>query len=428
MFHTENRWMNLLSWCHSVLLCSGFYLLVSGIFGLNELESLLVLANSLWLFIPVIGSWIFIRKVKGFFTYLLAGLVVIAVTAFLSQNVLTLLFSIIIFVIRAYVRIIQGKMNDPDLPGQVKEVELWEIPTLLDVPEAYYWIEFIVLYFAIIFLKQNHLLKWMFLLLFAEIFITYIYSSFSRMKKYVVNNCHIAHLPVKMMQRMQRAVLGITVVLLVVFVLPSVFYGKEPLTALSNIDLNFELNILEDEMQEMPVMPDPGKAMQEMFGVEEQEPNVVLEAILNGIIYIIAGIVGIGILYAVWYMCRKMMNSFEKGQELDEIISLDDAGESLAVRFRRSHNRTEYHSFRQKIRREYKKLIRKNVKEKTKGNPVGWETPMELEEKAGMTPDEVSNVLHEIYERARYSEKACYEDDLNILIEYRKQRKNKDEK
>ena len=142
----------------------------------------------------------FIRKLKGFIGYLLGGILIVALVTAVSQNLLTLIFSVLIFGIRAYVRVIRGRMNDKELPGEMKEIELWEIPTLLDQPQVYHWILFIVFYITLIYLKQNELLKWMFGALLVEIFVTYIHSSLQQMTNYVRENCHIAHLPVKAIQ------------------------------------------------------------------------------------------------------------------------------------------------------------------------------------------------------------------------------------
>lgn len=420
MFRTEDRWMNVLSWIHAVNLFAGFYLLVAGILKFGESESVGFWLNSLWLLLPIISSWLLIRKVKGFLIYLLAGVGTIAVTAFLSKNVLTLVFSVLIFVIRAYVRVIQGKMKNQDLPGEAKEVELWEIPTILDVPKAVHWVVYVVLYWGIILTKEHELLKWMFGLLLVEIFITYVYGSLSQMKNYVVDNCHIAHLPVKTMQRMQRAVLGITLVLLIVFVLPSVFYGKEPLTAITELKFHWEFSLEEESMEMMPEMADPSVAMEEMFGIEYKEPNPILEKILDILAYAL-GTIGIFIiLWGVWQVCRNMMNSFEKGQEADEIISLEE-GDTLVMKLQRARKMSNRNSARQKIRKTYKKVIRRSLK----GNPAGWETPEELEEKAGFQEQETAKQIHEIYEKARYSQRECNDNDVEILENLKKQVKGK---
>lgn len=408
MFRTENRWMNALSWFHSVLLFSGFYMVLAAAFNLEEQEVLKIWFGSLWLFVPVISSWVFIRKLKGFIGYLLGGILIVALVTAVSQNLLTLIFSVLIFGIRAYVRVIRGRMNDKELPGEMKEIELWEIPTLLDQPQVYHWILFIVFYITLIYLKQNELLKWMFGALLVEIFVTYIHSSLQQMTNYVRENCHIAHLPVKAIQRMQRAVLGITLAILIALVLPSVFCGKEPLTALTEIKFDFNIQIEEEQPETIEEMANPGEAMREMLGGEERKPNVILEAIMNALVYII-GIAGCAAaVFVVARICRKLMNSFENGQDMDEIISLDDEGETLATKIQRVRKERDFKSVKNKIRKNYKKLIKKHMK----GKPAGWETPEELEEKAGLKEANISEEIHAVYEKARYSQHECNEQDL----------------
>lgn len=411
MFRAENRWMNVLSWLHSVLLFSCFYIVLAGVFTVSEGEAIKDWLGSLWLLVPIITSWLCIRKLKSFLGYLVVGIAVVGLMALITGNLLTLVFSLMIFVIRGYVRVIRGKMNDQELPGEMKEVELWEIPTVLDKPQIFHWILFVIGYFVLIYLELDYLLKWLFTALVMEIFITYIYGSLQQMTTYVTENCHIAHLPVKAIQRMQRAVLGITLAILVMLVLPSVFYGKEPLIALREIDLNWELQVRQEQEQENLEMMDPGEAMREMFGEEVYEPNVVLQTILNIITWVV-GITGsIVAIWAVGRICRNLMNSFENGQDADVIISLDDKSESLVTKIRRTRKERDFKSTKQKIRKSYKKVIKKNLK----GKPAGWETPEELEEKAGLRAVDISKEFHEIYEKARYSQYECDDNDLEKI-------------
>ena len=64
-------------------------------------------------------------------------------------------------------------------------------------------------------------------------------------------------------------------------------------------------------------------------------------------------------------------------------------------------------SVNMRIRRKYKKIIRKSSKER----PKGWETPYELETGAQLQEDESMKVLHKVYEKARYSKDGCTKEE-----------------
>ena len=66
-----------------------------------------------------------------------------------------------------------------------------------------------------------------------------------------------------------------------------------------------------------------------------------------------------------------------------------------------------------KIRRFYKRLIRRTLKER----PPGYETPLELEIRAGLYEDgnEKMPKIHELYEKARYGGEQCTREEVATL-------------
>ncbi len=67
-------------------------------------------------------------------------------------------------------------------------------------------------------------------------------------------------------------------------------------------------------------------------------------------------------------------------------------------------------SFRDEIRREYRRTIRTGMK-KQKNHPAPWAAPAELEASAGCS----DHVLHRIYEKARYAPDPCTREDLDAV-------------
>ena len=76
----------------------------------------------------------------------------------------------------------------------------------------------------------------------------------------------------------------------------------------------------------------------------------------------------------------------------------------------------EFRSPDRKIRRMYKKRIRRTLREKPSGN----ETPLELEYKAGLYENnepEKGDIdrIHELYEKARYGKEPCTQEEARLF-------------
>lgn len=462
IFKIEDQLLAVLSWMHTVLLFSGFYLLLAAILNLEKRQGFKYLGNCLWLFLPAISSWFAIRKIKGFPGYLAVSAAVTAFLWIVSKNPMTILFSGMIFLIRCYPRVGRGKRRQEEF-GDVEEKQIWEIPTILDQPRVPHWLIFTGCYLGIILVRGSYLLGTVLALLIVEIFICYAFHSIHSLKEFIHTHKRIANLPVASMQRMQRAILGITVVLLVLFVLPAVFYGKEPLTGLTKLKavMNIEVPV-EEEAQPMEVQADGG--MQDMLETIRQEDSFQIpawvEQLFEIITYILIGLMIVGAAAAVYLAFRHMMASFALGREEDEVILLD-VQEAQSRRLARKIRRERDSSPDQAIRRAYKRTIRKY----SGVTPDGWKTPRELEESAGLRKSGCGNGAtidydetagqdgkkltavrhsveteyicenvqemetdleryHEIYEKARYSALHCQEAEkeefLNLQKEWKK--------
>ena len=107
---------------------------------------------------------------------------------------------------------------------------------------------------------------------------------------------------------------------------------------------------------------------------------------------------------------QRAMKSFVEDGE-DEIIFLgkeaDEGGKRGGLMDRRKKER--FFSAGRRIRRMYKKALRRRIKEDIRGS----ETPSELEDKAGLHSDKSPyDTVHELYEKARYGKEECTKEEL----------------
>lgn len=415
-----------LSWIHILLLSAGLYLLTILVFPIVSPARLL--AESLWLLVPLGLGWVFIRAIRSLVLYLLCSAAVCALLAALSGSALTVCLAALLLAARCYTRVRKGQIRRlmQDLPGEAGarvSPELWEIPTFLDRPSPMHWILFVCYYAVFLFTGHERLLPWVFFLLLADLFVCFLFGYLHSIRQFIRDNQRIANLPVHSIQKTGRILLLICVILLGLIVLPSALYRREPLANL-RIRLDPIESVPSTESAEMM----PGGFSASDFGLPDPEASELpawLDTLSDLIVYLITFAAAAAALAAIYRICRNALDYFAQGEE-DEILFLGTE-ESSGVRGSKNRTRAKKerrNSPNQKIRRFYKKTILRAMKERPSGAsgpdsrqlPAGWETPSELEAKAKLSPDESTEKLHTLYEKARYSREGCTKEEADILI------------
>lgn len=319
----------------------------------------------------------------------------------ISGCLLTGVLTALIFLIRGYVRIKKGKLKKmlQEMPGEAGakiDRELWEIPTILDEPEALHWLAFAGYYAILLFLKKGELLDRIFFMAAADVFLVFIYEYLTGLRMFLEDHERIANLPKKSVRKAGQMLLVLALPLLLAFVLPSVLYHKEPLA-----DLKLEFSGV-PIMQETEVwMPNGGSVGNDILAMMQEdvpEQPAWIGVLSTAFMWVFSAVILVIFIVLAYRLCRHVMRSFAAGEE-DEVFFSEDGKEEPA----RSTLRKKRHFWRRsdenrKIRRQYKKAIRRHLP----GAPGGWETPEELEEKANAQTEAVSRELHDLYEKARY--------------------------
>lgn len=424
----DNLTLAVLSWLHVLLLCSSFYVLIAAATELSDAEFPGFLASCLWLIIPAAASWIFVRRIRTLAVYLLCSAAVCALVWTLSSSAaqtfwaapLTTVLCALLFLVRCTTRIKKGRikralMDMPAEAGAQLSVELWEIPTFLDEPAPAHFAVFAICYAGILPTGQYHFLKWVFFLLLAEVFVCFIHSYLRRMWDFIRQNQKIANLPAAAIQKVSRVLLLLASVLLLLAVLPSALYGKEPLIGwLENIHA-LPAQPAEDYTEMMAGM---GISDPDFSGLAEApaEPPAWLLFLSDVLMYVSIAAAVLILLAVIYHICRNAVRYFSQDEE-DEILFLgtEEREKLRSDKAPRKTARDRWTSPSQRIRRLYKKTLRRTMPQK----PAGWETPHELEEKAGLLDRDPDMALHDLYEKARYSESGCTAEDLFYLKKYR---------
>lgn len=423
----KKRWLILLSWIHDILLFEGIYVLAAAVQNSRGQELAVSLVNGLLLLFPVVLSYIVVRRCRNLWVFLIFSLAVTWGMYTFSRDVLTGLLTAFVFLSRIYVRIKQGEIRKKmkELPGEAgiqEDSETWEVTTLLDTPRIPCCLFLAVMYLGILSFHRNGLLNLMLGLLAADLCVALAYSYLERLYGFVEENIRVANLPAGAMKKIGNAILLTGITGLVLFMLPAAIYHQEPLSK-----LRFK-----------PV--DTGGQVTEFYG-ENTEPDYLMEELLrlksqaketpewmkkvSKLLYILtmAGMIYV-VLKIIYKAIRKAMESFSDDEE-DEIIFLDkeEDGTSAKRRLLKAGRKDISSSPDRKIRRLYKKMLQRTLREK----PYGNETPLELECRAGLYKKGTEDMtrIHELYEKARYGKEACSQEEARQfslrLSSYRKE-------
>ncbi len=281
-----------------------------------------------------------------------------------------------------------------------------EMPGLLNCPQAYHWVWFTLLYLSGMLLHFTKYLYIMFAILFVDIFLCLGFHYISSLYEFARSNQSVANFPLSTMKKIHRMTGIIGCLLLALFLLPAVLFGRE---FEPDLTTNEPLLKFEDVMHETQMAYEPEITDTQLIEAMDIQKTETPEWLLY--LTKILGYLGMAVLLSAFTVgvIRRIKNLGKdfSVEEEDEVVFLEpDKTDSITGIFRKK-GRDSFLSANQQIRKRYKKTIKKASKEK----PSRTATPAELEKNAGLEGDSIQP-LHELYEKARYSEEGCTAEDL----------------
>lgn len=414
--------LDIITWFHSLFLFACVYPFLASLVSLKGAVFWRMTLSGLLLFIPIVAGWYLIQRLKYMLQYVLAAVPVILLTVFLSWltagrdkpgllcAVCTGLFSLLVVGLRMHSRITYGNMKQEflDVHGnQHFDLQEREMPGMLNCPQAYHWVWFTILYVPGMFLRFTTYLYIMFAILFVDIFLCLGYHYISSLYEYARANQNVANFPLSTMKKIHRMTGMIGGLLLVLFLLPAVLYGRE-----FEPDLTTKKPLLkfEDVMRETQVAYEPeitDTQLIEAMDIQKTEAPKWLLYLFKMLGYLGMAVLIIAFAVGVIRRIKNLGRDFSVEEE-DEVVFLEpDKTDSVTGIFRKK-GRDSFLSANQQIRKRYRKTIKKASREK----PSQTATPSELEKNAGLEGDPSVQALHELYEKARYSKEGCTAEDL----------------
>lgn len=403
--------LELMEWIHATLIFALFIPLVYAVCPLTATEgTALFYLKCLLVAVPVAVTGIAARRVKTLGVYILICAALLAaiygIAAGLSRlmgqeeymeapalcyRVGMLAETVVIAGIRLVDRIKRGryeKRRKTD-PFILYTESFLNRPSVINV-------YFIVMYMTGIFFDSKMLCDMALFSAVVYLFPALAHTFFKTTEQYLSLNRHTKGIPVKRLYAVSGGMLCLYAALLLAICLPSfLLINARRYTDVRewSIDAPPAPVKYESSMEFQTTGTDMGGLSQ--LPMENVEEIPVLSMLWEALFW------GLGIVCAIVFVCAAAVaikNIFQEfRQEIDEngdkIEDLEEKTESIHITAAR-----EQDSETNKIKHLYKRTIRKHRKER----PAVYETPAEIEEKAGLAEDAAMQALHVNYERVRY--------------------------
>lgn len=411
--------LDILPWFHSLLLFAGIYPLFASLLLFKGTAFFRISTAGVLMIIPIILSWVLLQRIPNAFLFMAGGILCTAATAFTAClwggfgktsgqvcAVLTAIFSLFVFGIHAHTKAVYGnrKREFLEVHGDSEPFELKEreIPCLLSCPKPYHWVWFTLLYIPGMLLHFTTYLYIMFAILFADIFICIGYHYISALYEYVRQNRRVASLPVAAMHQIHRLIGIIGALLLFLFLLPSLLYGREfePDFTTDKPLLHIEKTVEEQPPESTPA-GGAGIDFREALDIQQKDDPKWILTLARILGYILSVLIVFTVIVTIIRGIRRFGKDFSVEEE-DEVVFLKPDHGDRSQRFFTLSGHKKHLSASQQIRRRYRRIILKA----TKWQPSLWATPSELEQNAALSDSAGMEELHDAYEKARYSEQA----------------------
>lgn len=225
--------------------------------------------------------------------------------------------------------------------------------------------------------------------------IAFLYNYVHETDHYLALNKRTCSLPSRRIYSIGSGMLAIYLAILMILTLPSLFTianrHYRDLRELKS-DVTIEYTEMMPEPVEAPTGEDPMAALMEEYADVKPAPWW-LDYIFYGITIVIFVVLALALIkkvYAVFQDFRAVND--ENGDIVEELQDTNDVVNITAPVRRRKL------SERERIRREYRKVIRRHRKDR----PAVYESPAEIEQNAGIAQTDNGIALHVKYETARY--------------------------
>lgn len=359
---------------------------------------------------PIVFSDLAIEKCKGLLSYLIISVLIFAVmgglswaiSGFLQESVLlwgyiALIQCETIFVLlnRLMERLHKRREAD-DMLGENRD---WRPSySILREPSFYTLIYFAAIYVIAVNVNNPAVCNAVLFSAIIYTLITLLYQYICQTENYLFLNKRTCNLPSKRIYGIGNGMLAIFLLFLMIVTLPSLFtishrHYRDLRGWASNIEFDSAGPMPENNTES--IGEDPMEMLIAEYGEVKPTPRwiIALTYVMEIAVFVGLALMLLRKIYATFHDFRKAVD--ENGDVVEELEDAEDTDQSI----KRATPANRYKlSERERIRKEYRKTIRRHRKD----HPAPYESPFEIETNAGIADSEDGRELHRNYERARY--------------------------
>lgn len=431
----------ILAYLHVFVLFTSVYLPIASFYGIHSGDEmgriLKILIISPLMLIPIILGDLLGERIHNMFLYMGIGIAVSfgvakAGAVYTSRfadpltneifgiSAVSFLLSLVVFITnaRAYIKKTQDEWgySDEQKKQEESDVQVGKMAgaTFLNTPDVRHTLVFIFPYVLAVFAKHEAYVRMLFIFAVIDVFLLFADFITCAFVNFMYKNRRSSNMPVQFINRMVAAMIGVGCGLIILFMLPSILMGGEPLL---NKDFS-QKNYATTDFRPIESAMRAEESAQQAERIDfrdlyvDETPQWVRD--FQKIMWVICTIAVIIMAIAgVVIFIKNSAKAFsQRSQTNDEVEFLDTTrGDIKSATRIFAKGEENIFSPAKQIRNRYKKLIKK----KAKGQSLLALTPSQLEEAAGLEESEIRRELHSIYEKARYSKAAADSEDLKRL-------------
>lgn len=390
-------------------------------------EYLLYFFHSFLLLIPFVTTAWGQKKIKHLVSYLVIGTISSILIFLLGMNMFERLYLSVLSIIIMLIRI-PARLHKTD-DYEIVDENVTDSGGLLDCPSAGFLGYFALLFFVAALLKKNALQDLIYWITFAWLANFLIYTNLRSLNSYLYSRRSIANLPGKQIVSTNRALMMLfcIVTLIIMLVLPLIPLDEVVSSigiAIRNFLRWFFSHFSAEEQEIVETVAESLAASGQATMLGEVKPTPAWLKMLYDILFgIISFVVSAGALVGIGYAILLLIHRFYKptAAQGDTQEFIDEETESSFIQ--KTEKKESSSLFSQlfhpnmTIRKRFKKQIQKGCASNKKTGssiPISL-TPAELEQYANLSDDEQTQLLHTLYEKARYSKDGCTKEDVALL-------------
>lgn len=228
--------------------------------------------------------------------------------------------------------------------------------------------------------------------------VTFLYRYVEETEQYLSMNKRTCNLPSKRIYAIGGGILALYLLILMILTLPSLFtISHRQYRDLRELTVDLEIDYTEI-MQEHNLEPageDFTAAMLAEYG-EPTPPPWWVNFIFYSIAVLIFIVLAIALMRKIYAVFQDFLISIDENGDIVEKLQ-DTAEDMQKIKIPTGRRRL---SEKEQIRKKYRKMIRRHRKDR----PAIYESPAEIEDKAGIAKTVETLALHTQYEQARYGQ------------------------